>query len=740
MVLLDSLVVLVLVINTLLSVGILARSFRDKANRLFVLFVTFVDLWIVSNYLENAPELVGAGWLESFLRLDFASAAVALYFWLRFCAVFSGSKTRALFPRLFYSLALVLGWGLAVLSLWGDLILTRVSFPENIVHFEPGPFWVVYAAALVLFSLGGLVLLLRGRRNALRERKYLRVQQINLILLGFFFSVGNAIFINLFLQAFYPIGLEVSRIGLYGLTLLVALTAYAIAKHKLFDLKILVLRAASYLVFITVFAALYAVAVLWFLPWASGIRTQTAEFAVFLILTVVAALAFQPLERYISRLTKRIFFQNSYEPQNLLSALSRIMAETIELDILTRAVLKTLLEEMRIAKGAFLLTDGHRITGVESSGYPRSAEYKELEELFHRDPAPARFAWNELEDESLRKLFRELDIEVAIPIRVEKKEVALLILGPKNSGQAYFEEDLQTLQIFASEAGLAIENAKAFREIRKFNAELEGKVAERTKELKASQEKELLQAKEVARLKDEFVFLAAHELRTPINVIRGFLALAHGAKRLPKGLREDLDSISQASEQLNKLIADLLEVARSESGTLRVNVTENDLVPVLKSVVEELTPLAKEKNVRITVSTDERVPVVCDRDKLKEILMNLISNALKYNRPGGSVGVSSYREPGRGLALTEVRDTGYGIPERMQDKIFQKFFRAKAKGTEEVLGTGLGLFIVKMLLEKMNGSIGFSSKEGEGSIFTFTLPAPREALDRTPQTGAAIPA
>lgn len=238
--------------------------------------------------------------------------------------------------------------------------------------------------------------------------------------------------------------------------------------------------------------------------------------------------------------------------------------------------------------------------------------------------------------------------------------------------------------------------------------------------LKESQARELAKARDVAKLKDEFVFLAAHELKAPVFAIRGFLELVEGdQKKVPKSMRENLDAIAQASEHLNHLVGDLLEVARNDAGTMNVAVTPLSVVKMFEGVIQEQVVLAQKRRIRI----DEKIAdlmILADENKLKEVLTNLVSNAIKYNRPSGTIFIRAVKKADS--CVVEVEDTGFGIPVSEQTKIFQKFFRAGGKATEGVLGTGLGLFITKMLVEKMGGTIEFSSKENIGTIFTVIFP------------------
>ena len=241
--------------------------------------------------------------------------------------------------------------------------------------------------------------------------------------------------------------------------------------------------------------------------------------------------------------------------------------------------------------------------------------------------------------------------------------------------------------------------------------------------LEVSKEQELNQASEVAKLKDEFVFLAVHELRTPIVAIQGFLELTEGAyKNFPQDVQRNLSAISDASAHMSRLINDLLEIARSESGTAKINVTPQDFQPILDIVMKEVSSLIATKRIQLETRIGPFSKVMCDAKKLEEVVENLVGNAIKYNRDGGKIFINAYQPTGVSVMLFEIRDTGYGIPLDQQSKIFQKFFRAVTIETQEITGTGLGLFITRMLIEKMGGTLMFSSVEHQGTTFSFTLP------------------
>lgn len=246
---------------------------------------------------------------------------------------------------------------------------------------------------------------------------------------------------------------------------------------------------------------------------------------------------------------------------------------------------------------------------------------------------------------------------------------------------------------------------------------------DRTAQLITSQKEELARTQEVARLKDEFVFLAVHELRTPVTAIRGFLELTEASyKNFPKDVQFRLSAMAQASTHLNQLVNNILEIARTDSRMGALAAKPEVFKPILDEVLGEVESLVKKKKITLNLNIAPLPKVLCDDAKLKEVLINLVDNAVKYNRESGTIYIGAYAAPGENFMVFEIRDTGYGIPKEQQEKIFQKFFRAVTHETHEILGTGLGLFITRMLVEKMGGKLMFTSVEHEGTTFSFTLP------------------
>lgn len=237
---------------------------------------------------------------------------------------------------------------------------------------------------------------------------------------------------------------------------------------------------------------------------------------------------------------------------------------------------------------------------------------------------------------------------------------------------------------------------------------------------------------EVEQAKNNFVSTISHELKTPLHSIQGFLKIILSEKPKPPGplneqQRDFLTIALRQTEQLERMMRDLLEYTRLESGIIRLNPEPVDLTLLTEHTVERLRPVARDAQVRVSVALDEGLPVEGDRLRLEQILNNLISNAIKFTPKQGHVWIE-----GRLLddvAEVVVRDTGIGIPASEHQKIFDRFYQVDGGANREYGGTGLGLTICKHIVERHGGRIWVESQPGKGSAFHFTIP--RELITST---------
>ena len=292
------------------------------------------------------------------------------------------------------------------------------------------------------------------------------------------------------------------------------------------------------------------------------------------------------------------------------------------------------------------------------------------------------------------------------------------------------------------------EIAAANETISELNQGLQQRIDEATAELTSMVE----QLRELDRLKSQFLSMASHELKTPLTVISGFLqvSLRRKQRRLARGYPteaewreeqkadvEQLEVLNAQSQKLAKLVDELLDVSRIESGRLEFHLGEVDVRQLAADVAGRMQHTTQRHELSFpTGPSDESFVITADRDHLEQVLNNLIGNAIKYSPDGGSIDVDVQPDPD-GVTL-RVRDSGVGIPASELEAVFSLFYRSRAEGTRQtVSGMGLGLYISKEIVERHGGRIWVDSTPGQGSIFYVQLPRVPAVTPPEPVAAAA---
>ncbi len=234
------------------------------------------------------------------------------------------------------------------------------------------------------------------------------------------------------------------------------------------------------------------------------------------------------------------------------------------------------------------------------------------------------------------------------------------------------------------------------------------------------------QLRAMDRMKSEFIATVSHELRTPMTAIKGSLglALAGAAGNLAGDLRDLLTIAQNNSERLIRLINDILDLSRIEAGKLNLRLGPVDMATIVRRSVVELDALAGQKQITVHVDLPPRLPaVIADPDRIGQVLVNLLSNALKFTDAGGNVTIRA-EHTGSWVTL-RVIDSGIGIPREHLKAIFERFHRVDNAASRRTGGTGLGLAICQAIVAEHSGHIWAESEPGKGSTFSFTLPIMR---------------
>lgn len=289
---------------------------------------------------------------------------------------------------------------------------------------------------------------------------------------------------------------------------------------------------------------------------------------------------------------------------------------------------------------------------------------------------------------------REIEFQtrniLGVPMRSQKKIIGVVQAVNKRGSRRFTSQDINILTTLASQAGIAIENARLFRQ-------------------------------------SDFIAEMVHELRTPLLSLKASTSLLLRPD-LPENRREEMVvTMQNETNRLMRLTTDFLDLARMESGRTRLEIAPFDLYGLMTESAEVVSPQAGEKGVAL-IAKDCEFTIRGDRGKVKQVLLNLLTNAIKYNRPEGEVHIYADGQFDQDIPMVRiaVEDTGYGLSPENQEQMFQKFFRAKSTA-EKTTGTGLGLVITKAIVEAHDGQIWLESEEGVGTAFFFTLPLDAES-------------
>ena len=480
--------------------------------------------------------------------------------------------------------------------------------------------------------------------------------------------------------------------------------------------------------------------------------------SIFIIISLAIALAMkiekiQELQSAVSKLKKsleetdeqaKLIMRTDIELNKTQDELDKKIAGLYALQRLSRAISTTLeetqifmniqnahLEDLGFEKGvAFLWNNAEKKFRLTlNRGYGEEEIHSimsnlELNREFYlklikQEMAVSSFSLQDIKHkENINRVFK-VNHFIISPILPREGTMGFLFVGTESADTILTEGDEELVTILANQIGQALENARLFEKTWVAQQELEKKVEERTKELSALLE----EIKKVSKRKTDFISAVSHELRTPLTSIKGYasILLSEQLGQVPQAVKERLDKINRHSDELAHLVNELLDISRIESGKLTMKLEPQDLKDIIEAVADLLSVQLKTKDIKLDVKiTKETTKVNADRNQIERVFINLISNAIKFTPVKGKISVTSH--PSDDFLQIDVSDTGIGIPEDALTSVFDEFYRVDNPINQEARGTGLGLSLVKHIVEAHRGKIWVKSKIGQGSTFSFTLP------------------
>lgn len=713
--------------NLVLGLSVYRRNPKSVTHVLFALLSVVIAFWSFANYFSVNAETEAATLF--WIRIVMAFATLISVFFFLLMHTFPRA-TFALSRRILLALALVTVVTVSIAL--SPYLFTSVQGVGSGAKLTPGPGMVIFVPIAILTIPLGLYYLIRNNLRATgQERVQLRYMlwgvAIMFLLILFLVFVNVVLFNNAIFVTYAP---------LFTLPF-VGLTAYAIIRHRLMDIRFAILRTLSFTFLIGAFLLIYGVILVGAVPvvtdW-TGIRGD--------IIAAVAALLSLPLAKYVQefleRATDRVFFQHRVDYGKAIVHLGEELSGTIDITEVTDLLLAAMREILRSRKTIIMVQEKPR--GMFS---PRAAEGLESFHITIPNDHPVlnylrRHGGLILKDDVRLRKEKEksaihlkelmvveeamnwLDVSVIVPLFVNRMLTGLVLLGDKLSGEPYLSDEVDYLAAIAPQAATALENARLYRQSQEFGERLREEVEHATRELAAAN----IQLKDIDKAKTEFMNIASHQLYTPLTALRGYLSMLSEGDfgSIPEKQQPVMEILEKSTTRLIELVKSLLDISRIESGRLELNLESVNMVTMVRDIVRDLMPNALAKRLRLTFHNPPQLlpHVVADAQRLRQVVLNIIDNAIKYTE-SGRIDVT-IAQTGTDLVI-EVQDTGKGIAGEEIPKLFNKFSRVGGASRFHTEGTGLGLYVAKQIVEEHHGSIRVTSPgTGKGSTFILELP------------------
>ncbi len=700
-----------LLVTTVLTffLGLLVHTNNPQkpSNRNFFYFTSSLSLWAITNLMANisAEPSLALFWSKAAI----VGAALLIYFFLLFSMTFTTDK------QVSRTLRFVLFIPAFIIILFSPTAANVVFSNAYAQQIQTGWLYIFVIAYLPIYTIWGVALFIKAQRSSAGHRK----DQIKYILMGTALIAIPGFIFNAILPALGITGL--SAFGPLFILLLVAMIAYSILRHQLMDIRFIVTRSLAFASSIFIIAAVFGLVSFQIVDVI--LPANASQVTIRLSYTVIAillAFAFNPLVRFFEKITAKLFFRGQYDPQKLTDQIGGILSSEIDLDKLSTRVLSEITTQMKINISEIVVFSKDRVfyEKIPLKNSQKEISHKQLQKL-----GRVTLIVENLKPGERRDILKEFGFSLTIPLRTSEKFIGYLLLGEKKNGEIFGSQDLAVLKSIANEVSVAMANALSYKEIQLFTETLSEKVRQRTAQLNTANS----QLRELDQAKDEFISMASHQLRTPLTTVKGYISMLDDGDfgKLTKEQKQSIELALDGSNRMARLIDDLLNISRMEAGKFFIDARKVDLSKLVSEEVKALQFMAKSQKVIIRYKAPTKaIPLInLDENKTRQVVMNILDNAIHYSQPpkGGGVVEVSLLHSGGSVSYI-VKDNGIGVPRDQQSMLFTKMFRAKNAKDMRPDGTGLGLYMVKRVVEDQGGKVLFESKYGKGSLFGFKIP------------------
>jgi two-component system NtrC family sensor kinase len=677
----------------------LKESPHRRVNIAFSLLSWALAVWALSIlmiYLFSA-----LGWKLFWVRMSFVASSNIPSTFLYFSLLFPRERRRiARMTRI-----LIFSPGLVFTFLSFTVLIVRTVHWETLTvdHGIAYRFFVFY---LMVMMFGGVFSLIQSYAKSVGLERI----QIKYCFLGTLLAAIPAVLFNLVLPSFWTSRL--SYLGPATTLIMVTFITYAILKHRLMDINIILTKGTTYVLLIMVlFLPAFAL-----LVYAEKLFFHQVNYyfsLIVLLLVLVLTFFYDQLKAGTEKAVEQLLFKDRYDYRKTIGEFSKAMVSILDLNSLSKKIIGTITDTMGVDKASLLLFDEEKggYLFVESKnvnldlappglpkGDPLPHTLQKMKEVVVREELVKGFHLKELD--AVVQSMTQLEAEVSIPLISKGLLIGMINLGHRVANEIYSYEDIELLNMLANQAAIAIENAKLYEDLKR--------------------------SKSYIRRADRLASLGtltaglAHEIRNPLVAIKTLTQL------LPDRLEDEefrnhfLQIASGEVDRISSLVNELLEFARPSEPKLE----REDINAILDGMLLLISTETKKKFVQVVKEyTPDVPPVTVDREQIKQVFLNVLLNALDATPENGTITVKtrSFLKPGgEHYVQVEFTDTGCGIPSEYLEDIFTPFFTTKIKGS------GLGLSISNQIIQDHKGYIDVESYVNRGSTFFINLPVMQE--------------
>lgn len=687
-----------------LGVFVSRQNIKSKLNILFGFFCASIFFWLLGTFamfLSKTPEW--AIFWDRFVYIGVVFLPILMH---HFSLLFTKNKDKKQRYLLYF------GYALAIFF----LIISRTDyFVKDLFYYD----WGVHTKAqlfhhifLGVFYVYILIFFFNIRHFYKTAASPLEKKQAQYIFAAFFFliAVGTPAYLPAYGIGVFPVPF------ISGLLFTITL-AYAIVKHRLFDIKVIIRKSAVFALILTL------IATFWLIGTTFVFKYFPPFLAVF-IPSLIITVSFIPLKNFLERLTEKYFFTKAYSFEEVVRNAARNIVNMIDLEALLKNAMGYLISALKTESAAIaILIDRDHFISRSVIGWQAEHESftinkdsaivqhlnRWMVEILVRDEMDFEEGEEKEIHQKIKQELVDLKFALVAPILSKMKVIGLLFLGDKKNKDAFTVQDIQLIDVICSHLGPAIENARLF---------------EQTKNLLA----------EVAlanKAKSDFIDIVSHQFRTPLSVVRWQAEVLQDSLKKKKGLLGETEqtSLSKIYDQtlfLINLLSEIFDVLAIEGGKLVLDKKPRFLWETVDEEVKDFSLAFAQKKINVVWEREKIVPFETEYDemKIKSVVKILLNNALKYTKEGGKVEIKMDKKDigGKIYSWVTVNDSGVGIHIDDINNVFAKFFRSEDAKLMAPEGTGLGLYVAKKFIEAHGGKIWLESSLGAGTTANFILP------------------